>query len=253
MTDPHHFVALLTAGTIRKSILPVVGWHVPAFFVTATLIIGCGITRPDNEKLPRAPRHVAAFVATQNLPGLQGTWTYASIPSESLLVFIAKYGKANDCPAGCFYSTGWGLALGTRIGWMKFDDYDGIDVSSRVAFDPRAPDAALYLETTWNALDTRDHYLLWAVVFPMIAADSDSPAEALLRIADRLYAYISPHVAGLVLDRAEADQDTLLLQKIACLPVFQGDAYQDVRARAREDLGDSFTGCDSTAVVALRL
>ena len=192
---------------------------------------------------PPPPHDVGAFVRSQSLPDVRSVTTVLSLTTDDGLLFFASYGQPHDCPAGCFYSRAYGLRFGGRIGWIRIHDYEGLDVASRTYFDVQAGDTGLFSDATWNRVSAYDTGFLWGDWFPWLAADFDTPNEAALRMADLLSGWISPHVATLLLERGVALDETGLLQVLACLPVFQGDAYADVREQARAALGDAFVPC----------
>jgi hypothetical protein len=203
------------------------------------------VTAPVSARLPRPPSDILAFVRSQSLAGLRAVVLEFSLTDEDGLVFWAEYGSPHDCPAGCFYSRAYGLQYGGRIGWVRVADYEGIDVTALDYFDVMADDDGLFTDAAWARAAEEDEWFLWAAFLPMLAADIDTPAETAHRMAALLSGWISPQLASLLLDRAVAAGDGDLLQILACLPVFQGDAYGWVRERAREALGDAFVPCPS--------
>jgi hypothetical protein len=96
------------------------------------------------------------FVANTDLPNAQPI--EASRPVEvggtRLRLFEIRYGKANDCEAGCFYSRAIGLARGPcdKIGWIGVNDYEQLGKRRFSQYQLEADDAILLAPATWSAL-----------------------------------------------------------------------------------------------------
>jgi len=202
----------------------------------------------DGPIAPPVPDTIRAFVETQNLPLLREIRVDLSIPKRQLAFFHALYGHPHDCPAGCFYSSAYGVQLGDKLGWITVNDLERLPVEQLAFYNLESNDAPLFEETTWVQLETSAGWILWSAFFPYLAVDEDSPHEALLRIAQRLDEYISPHIASKLLANPRIQLYPDVLQLVACLPVFSGDAYEWVRMTAREMLGASFPGCEAGAI-----
>lgn len=215
----------------------------PVAAVLALLAPSCSdVTGPPRGWI-RPPEDVIVFVRGESLPDVRAVRRLLELPGGDGLAFTVDYGRPNDCLAGCFYSRGYGLRYGGRIGWMHVYDYDGIDVPALRHFDVAATDAGLFADATWSYAAEHDSWFLWSVLLPMLSADPDTPGEAAHRMAALLEGFIAPWLAEDLLERALAENDTALLQKLACLPVFSGDAYASVRERARAALGNAFVPC----------
>jgi len=187
---------------------------------------------------PPVPDPIRAFVESENLPMLRNIHLDVAIPEHSLNLFSAEYGEAQDCPSGCFYSHGFGVAYGSAIGWMGFSASRGVPATPTM-YDVRAEDVALFDAGVWTRIEAEQTWQFWSVFLPLLARDSDTPEETLLRIAARLPTYISVHIAGQLLANPSITTHPSVLQILACLP----DAYEWQRQQARDLLGSAFPGC----------
>jgi len=75
-------------------------------------------------------RHVDSdiqnFVDSSNFPQVQKVNILLSNPKENLKFFQVSFGKPQDCPSGCFYSSALGLKYNGKIGWISIEDYDSL-------------------------------------------------------------------------------------------------------------------------------
>lgn len=144
------------------------------------------------------PDDVAQFVAP--LPKLRSASTVFSVPDQGFLLFTATYGDPQDCPAGCFYAQGWGIKYAGQIGWIHESTANGVDPAVAKYFDVRSTDRYLFDESLWNRLAKE---WIGAEFRIMISCDSDTPSEALERLAVRLPAEGWPFLADLLVDVAQ--------------------------------------------------
>ena len=177
---------------------------------------------------------VNEFVVAADLPKYQ----YASqiLGTPSLEFFFAVYGEAQDCPAGCSYSRGYGVRLGSRVGWMEVFDEDGIyEVLLDGFFDVRVTDSELFDLQVWDELNAADDIAYSRALLPMLAKDADTSREALLGIAELLYSLPSYQLSQYLVQNATVASDEDVLVALCGLPVFDGfDIYANARARAVE-------------------
>lgn len=138
--------------------------------VIAALALGCGSAPPARAPIASgdAPPHAAYateacvkdFVARQPLADPRFDVEILRVPRQGsaderhYYVFSVRYGAAQDCPSGCFYSHAYGVALSCdRIGWYGIADYDGIDRSRLTTFHAQGDDTLLYDDALWPAED----------------------------------------------------------------------------------------------------
>ena len=187
---------------------------------------------------PTVPAPIRAFVESENLPELRNIHLDVAIPEHSLNLFSAEYGEAQDCPAGCFYSLGFGVAYGEAIGWMGFSASRGVPATPTM-YDVRAEDIALFDAGVWTRIEAEHSWQFWYVFLPLLARDADASEDALLRIAARLQTRIETSLAGQLLANPSITTHPDVLQILACLP----DPYTTQRQQARDLLGPAFPGC----------
>jgi len=138
------------------------------------------------------------------------------------------------------YSTALGIRNGRKIAWVRLSDQDGRNPQWPL-YDIERSDEALFDSGLWTEM--AGEWMLWGWLIPAIAIDDDTPRDVLLRITDRLQTYISAYTAWQLLRNRRIMDEEEVLAVLACLPVFRGDAYELPRARARELLGRTFSGC----------
>ncbi len=136
--------------------------------------MACAPAERCRPAMPRAPspleKCVGDFIASQPLKGTQhGCRTdISSRPRESpVVIFQVQYGRANDCPAGCFYSRAIGIALTCgKLGWIGVGDYEGTNLKRlrRYVVDPG--DTALFDEALWARYEAIPKWLMRAPNVP---------------------------------------------------------------------------------------
>lgn len=187
---------------------------------------------------PEVPASIRTFVASENLPLFRNIHLDVAIPEHDLNLFSAEYGEAQDCPAGCIYSLGFGVAYGSAIGWMGFAQSRGLPATPTM-YDVRADDAALFDAGVWSRIETQQAWQFWNIFLPLLARDSDTSEDVLLRIAARLQSTAETNLATQLLANPGITSHPNVLQILACLP----DAYDTQRQQARDLLGPAFPGC----------
>lgn len=211
--------------------------HIFLCALAATALASCAdrITAP-NYPPPSAP--VRKFIHAEGLPLLRTAERV--LQYEETEFFRVHYGRPQDCPSGCFYSAAIGVRLGAKIGWLGFLDLDGHEPDTTRFFELTPADSALCRAELWGRMqvDRDPHGVLWFSLLPVVARDPDSPRDALLRLARMLRSYIAPHVADRLLENPVVRHDIPILTELSTLPVFQGDAYAEVRRRAGELLDE---------------
>lgn len=186
---------------------------------------------------------VVQFVETSALLNAQPPQVMLSLPEFGAQLFSSRFGPETPCmpstdpPRGpCYPSLAIGFAHRGRIGWLTVQP----DAELGERFEFRGGDGELFgpeLAAAWRAADWGSY----ATVFtPALIQASATPRPTLLRIATELRDWISTHNAHLLLQRDDARTDVEILEILATLPVFQGDAYGHTREVAQgllEQLG----------------
>jgi hypothetical protein len=145
--------------------------------------------------------------------------------------FRLEYGPPQDCPAGCFFDSIVGVRSSTNLGWLhpRLDEVADADY-----FDVRETDSVLWTEELWAELESTDQGVFWSGLMPTLAADPSTDREALLRIAERIETFITPHVGWELLENPSVESDREILTRLSQLPVYQGDTYEPIRSKASE-------------------
>ena len=196
----------------------------------------------DKSVEPEIPSDIAVFVQSQNLPKVQPIKIFLEIQQENLIAFKVSYGEAQDCQSGCFYSIAYGLKVRTKIGWLRINDYDQNDLSHVINYDFDSTETILFSNPFWDQLNAADYWVYRYAFLPLLVSDKDVPTNVLQRIAEGLYTYIDSYLASLLLLNSKVQESRTILTLLAELPVFQGDAYQEVRGKARELLNSLGNG-----------
>jgi len=200
-------------------------------------LAGCA-DGPANPITP-VPAAIRAFVESERLPLLRNITVDVSIPERDLTLFSAEYGEPQDCPAGCFYSLGFGIAHGGTVGWTGFA-YSRGEPAMPAMYDVQPDDAALFEAGVWRRIEDEQVLQFWRIWLPFLAVEPDTPGEALQRIARRLQTTSDPALAARLLANPRIATHRDVLQTLACL----SDDYELQRQQARDLLGAEFTGCN---------
>lgn len=178
---------------------------------------------------------VLEFVSAEPLPLLQRVERVFLMGEVE--GFRATYGHPMDCPAGCAYSVAIGLRCGSEVGWLAFEDGEGLAPDSTRFFDVMPSDSALSDERIFDRLRPGPGWRelwLWEEYLRVLARDSDSDPRALLRVAQELRSYISIEVASYLLGNSVVQGSRPILEVLAELPALGWqDPYRGIRAQAR--------------------
>lgn len=190
-------------------------------------------TQPTSTSAIQSDDSISNFVKSANFPKSSDVNIYINLPAQDLKIFRVSYGEPQDCPSGCFNSNATGIQYGNKIGWISINDYDHIDVSKLIMYDFGASDSYLYTDEFFQSLKSKDDWVYQNAFLPELAKDKDVPRNVLLKIANGLSSYIQPSLANNLLENPAVKNDREILAIIANLPVFSGDAYAGVRAKAQ--------------------
>jgi hypothetical protein len=149
------------------------------------------------------------------------------VPDSSTQLFRVQYARPAGCDR-CGYPTAYGLVYGPHAGWVMNLNDETTDV-----FDLLPTHQYLASEEFFALVRAADRVLYEQHFKVLFAADADAPVETLRRIVAGLPEWISPWVAGALLDNPKVRADRAMLEAISSLPVYQGDAYREVRERAQ--------------------
>ena len=177
---------------------------------------------------------INTFVKNANFPKSTGVNLFINAPAQNLKVFRVSYGEPQDCPSGCFNSNATGIEYGSKIGWISINDYDHINVSRLVMYDFDSSDTYLYSDEFFQLLKSKDDWVYQNAFLLKLAEDKDVPRAMLLKLANGLSSYIQPSLASNLLENPVVENDREILTIIANLPVFSGDAYSQVRTKAKD-------------------
>jgi hypothetical protein len=208
-----------------------------ALFSVVVVLSSCGNDNSFAPQYPRPTRAVLDFVRSQEVPDLRSAEQY--LLRGDIEAFVIEYGTPMDCESGCAYRSAYGLRVRSNVGWLKIWENDVFEPDSASYFDVSASNTALFDTALWTEMrDSAElNSFLWFGIFPVIARDVDAPVSALVDIAERLATNIVPYVAWQLLDNLVVQTNSQVLGILAALPVYQGNPYAGVRARARELLG----------------
>jgi len=174
---------------------------------------------------PNDPK-IESFVGKQNFPKVQEIEFYLKDMNQTVIGFSVKYGEPSDCPAGCVYSRAVGLKVGERIGWLTEVDSTHFDFDSTESY--------LFTNEFWLKLERSNNWVYRAAFLPLIVKDKNVPIDVLLRIALGLETYIQPQLGNLLLENQKVKKDLNTLTVLSNLPGSQGDAYNQIRKKAKE-------------------
>ena len=186
---------------------------------------------------------IEAFAARAGLPNTIGPYYFTRLGDYDLQSFTMGFGEILDCPAlfgsggdsraqECRSGIAYGVRLGDRVGWLQLEE-DGLNLAEGANhFDITRPDDPILSGELWDELQRQDATLYHTYFKGRIVRDSETPLAVLHRVADELPDWMWPPAGHLLLDNPRGVADRSLVDKLAALPVFQGDPYADVRARA---------------------
>lgn len=138
-----------------------------AILITLFIItISCDLFIDKDKSIPT---NVIEFVNSQDLPDKQPLEIFLTIEKDQFIGFSVKYGEANDCPAGCFYSNATGFKLGNKIGWVDIQDYDENDISGLTRFKIEKSDTLLYTEEFGKKLEESNPWIYKNILLPKLS------------------------------------------------------------------------------------
>jgi hypothetical protein len=186
---------------------------------------------------------IEAFVHQAGLPNPVGPFYFTRLDDHELQSFTIGFGEIVECPAllryggdnreqECRSGVAYGLRLGDRIGWLQLQNEGIVLAEDSNHFDVVGPEDAILNAQLWDDLEGRDPDFYHYHFKGRIVRDFDTHLPVLHRMADELLDWMWPPGGHLLLDNPVAVGDRSLVEKLAALPVFQGDPYAEVRARA---------------------
>jgi hypothetical protein len=227
------YFGLNSRSAIPTPTPPVVEQPTPSPSPIPTAPISPTPSKPYSPPVVKSDDGIDAFVKIANFPKSTGVNIFINIPTQNLKVFKIRYGEPQDCPSGCFNSNATGMQYKGKIGWISINDYDHINVSKLIMYDFDGSDTYLYTEEFSQLLKSKDVWVYQNAFLPELAKDKDVPRNVLLKIANGLSSYIQPSLANNLLENTAVKNDREILTIIANLPIFSGDAYSEVRAKAQ--------------------
>jgi hypothetical protein len=213
-----------------------------ALAVGALFLLGCG------EPTRFSDAQIEDFVAASGLPNATSPYYGVRLADLDLQGFSVGFGQVVPCPLlsasgasgredECRSGMAVGLRIGQRIGWLRREEEgvllpdDGYDFDILGAGDP-VLDGLFWAELR-AAVEGRDPGYYHVFFKERVVRDPDTPLPPLHRVADELVEWIWPPGADLLLDNPLSAGDPTLVEKLAALPVYQGDPYAEQRARAQ--------------------
>ncbi len=211
----------LSLGQWRRSLV-----MLPTVLIGACLDLD-GLTGPESAI-------IRAFAVEEGVVPIHELEVILEFNRPRTVVFRVEWGNPLppiDCLGECapWFARLSGLLFADRIGWLD----RRADPDSLTLFDFLAADAFLTSARMFEAMASANELFFQQTYKNLLVRDPDTPLAGLRRIAEGLYEWISPWLAELLLDHPVGGRDCETIELIARVPVFQGDAYSDVRARAQ--------------------
>jgi hypothetical protein len=200
----------------------------------------------------RQEASIDSFVTSQALVQASSPRIRLELDHPRVTFFDVAFGTPFQCyvdyePVMCQLGHATGLRYGERIGWVVFDYFERPDsavIARAQFFDLRSSDTELLSLQFEDTLCARD-YDLCHYGFPhYLAREAVTPRWRMLELARSLITFIDPQLAAVLLANPTAGSDCDVLRIIASLPVYQGDAYAEVRAAAASRLA-SLAACSA--------
>ncbi|MCR4339454.1 MAG: hypothetical protein NUW01_06150 [Gemmatimonadaceae bacterium] len=167
----------------------------PSIGTAAMVAVLAGCSSVADPPFDDVPPNVVEFV-TNELPKPRQIDVEFRDDGNGLLIFSASYGEPQDCPAGCFYLMAWGLAYRDQVGWIGLS----VPTGTTSFYDVKPEDSQLFADQLWD--DLKPLYVFGAFRM-MLTCDADTPASALVRLAERLPQEGWPFLASLLLNEAQ--------------------------------------------------
>lgn len=208
--------------------------------LTACIIflIGCDDNKNTAEVEQSDEDVITAFVESYELPVQQEASILLTNPENNVVVFSVNYGKAKDCPAGCFYSSAWGILHKQKIGWVSFSDYGDLESPIGDRYDLDNNDEYLYSDEFTELLVNSEKYFfygLYQFVYLKVS-DKDTPYETLLGYAEQVEQ--NRNMVGIALgliSNHTVQNDATILTMLANLSPEYSE-YSDISNMAQEFL-----------------
>lgn len=119
---------------------------------------------PSDEK-------IESLIRSSNLTEIQPVNVFVYLPENKVKVFEVKYGPAQDCESGCFYSKAVGIEYDNKIGWITAH---GSDIE-KYNFDQN--DLYLYVDEFFKLFQSRNSRIYSNEFLSMLIADKDVPEQ----------------------------------------------------------------------------
>lgn len=149
-------------------------------------------------------------------------------------------------PVDVFYSTGWGLKVQDRIGWMRVSEAFCLRDSLQdevTLFDVQPRDSTLFsadFRAQFKSAvedEAPDGYgPIYEVFLQMLARDADTPVPTLRSLTELLFDEYLPGQAQALIENPAVRSNEPLLERLAALP--DQSAYRSVREEAQALLDD---------------
>jgi hypothetical protein len=196
-----------------------------ATLLVAALISCSSATEPTSS--PRLDPLSLAMIESVDFE-VYDVWVLVDVRDSATQLFRVQYDRPADCGWYCPRPIAYGLVIGPLAGWMM-----PLNDSVADLFDVLPSHHYLASEEFFGLVRAADGWLFEGYFKHLLAADPDTPVEGLRRITAGLAAWISPWLAGALLDNPQVKADRAMFEVIASLPVYQGDAYREARERAQ--------------------
>jgi hypothetical protein len=202
--------------------------------------------RPSEQAVP--PRRAAntsplsplvqRFLLAAGLGQIRRSHAVFRLSDPDLTMFSVTFGKPNDCPSGCFYSSALGLQYKGSIGWLSMNNYDDQTLTTPQAFrrDSFPASAADAFLMSHALLDTMARALGSATapgvteLRDFVARHPAVPRSTLVGHVESLYAVPDERFGRLLATAPRVRDDSELLTLLAYLP------YEGGKTEARNRL-----------------
>lgn len=168
------------------------------------------------------------FIKSHNFPELRSADLLYEDRVKDVRIFEVSYGKPNDCPSGCFYSRGVGLAYGNKIGWIELYDYDNkIEEESVNYYVLSDGDEYLASEVMTNKLSNLDRNLYITRYRRMLADYDKTPDQSLNNFVNAISEDNDVCLAMILLNNPRIKSNKQLYEKVE-------KSYNQFNANTRE-------------------
>lgn len=208
--------------------------------IVSLLSVGCDGLVDGGGRLrviPLPAGSVGEFMSSEGVPLLREFQLVLSVPEQDLEIFAIRFGRENDCPSGCFYSRASGIRVGDQVGWIEMENYG--------AFPNDAPLVFFSLNSGESYVTSADFLtrileedLLVDPLREVLAADPNTPVDALFRVAVTLESHGTPRLGLLLLANVtvRGERDVLTHMAQVSSPTWDFTEVRDLAGQLLDEL-----------------